>query len=805
MQSQIRSIFIKELSVKTNNKVYYVNRNDGVEGTIDDANMLWIWRVDWYISGDIPEVEAAKPSGSVSYLMGTSDLGNKIFIKRVPVGVDYSKIIKVYTHCAHIANVVSLRSFEKDDQFVYVAFEEAASSLAGYIGKRLSMKSKVFPISRPLLHKNGIILGAVAPQHVLIRWGPGNDDMIKLCGMSKSIRIHQSEKEKKVDRKVSRAIDELPSERKNKLTGIQSTGISSSDKWKNVERNETYAVVSDAQQTEVAPAEAASHDNWVACDQCNAPGKNYCDVSQDETTQAVHEMKFKISSQNHVIGDTYHTNSNANSNTMPNGSKKNKSRPEGSNSSQVETLHSSMDSRQKRKRLSEANMQLLEKNVVNKPIDVGRNDATVNGKGEPKPKRLKTKTCLDQHDHLTSTKIKNENERQAENTQASSKSKLLDRKNCEEVDMPAKKQKLKDQQDTQPYANTVKEKRLKTSNIDTNGEEKPLIKGNRRKIRLWVSRESSVDKSHEKNLNATSSRKDLKSKRFQFGATSSSSKVSGRRASLQEIKGSPIGSVSSSPLKAPNLVKLSPAAGRTISRKAHAKSSIGPEVPRKLLTREDNMQSRDIDASQSQKTWWQTWLKRKKASELTSTTGSQSSGKGSLLRSKDKDEKSTIQRVMLKAPAPLTKQESVPNKVRRVDVNGPASNDSSVGKNVIRKHLSDSIADQKPTTLTEHAQFEAKLGDMGRSEMSSTITKEPRKDSLGDISQRLDVEPFDGSGPVVSNVIKRPKDAANQNAKSLVKDCGTVVSFLKEYASSQTAMTAFKKAEESKDYADRLK
>ncbi|GJR53572.1 retrovirus-related pol polyprotein from transposon TNT 1-94 [Tanacetum coccineum] len=264
-----------------------------------------------------------------------------------------------------------------------------------------------------------------------------------------------------------------------------------------------------------APAEAASHDNWVACDRCNAwrllpigitadnlpenwwcskstwlPGKNYCDVSEDETTQAVREMNFKISSQNHVIGDTYHANSNANSETLPDGWKKNKSRHEGSNSSQVETSHSSMDSRQKRKRLSEANQQLLEKNIVNKPIDVGRNAATVNG--EPRPKKLKTMTGIDQHDHLTSTKIKNENERQTENTRASSKSKLLDRKSCEEVEMPAKKRK---------------------------------------------------------------------------------------RLDLKEVKwSSPVGTVSSSPLKAPNLDKLSPAAGRTISRKAHAKSR--PEVPR---------------------------------------------------------------------------------------------------------------------------------------------------------------------------------------------------------------------------------
>nr|GEV76184.1 putative reverse transcriptase domain-containing protein [Tanacetum cinerariifolium] len=53
------------------------------------------------------------------------------------------------------------------------------------------------------------------------------------------------------------------------------------------------------------------------------------------------------------------------------------------------------------------------------------------------------------------------------------------------------------------------------------------------------------------------------------------------RASLQEVKASPVGLVSSSLLKALNLDKVSPAAGRTISRKAHAKSSIRPKVPRK--------------------------------------------------------------------------------------------------------------------------------------------------------------------------------------------------------------------------------
>nr|GFC89526.1 CW-type zinc finger [Tanacetum cinerariifolium] len=110
------------------------------------------------------------------------------------------------------------------------------------------------------------------------------------------------------------------------------------------------AVVSDTQQTQVPPIEAASHEYWVACDQCNAwrllpigitasnlpenwwcsrstwlPGNNYCDVREDETTHVVREMNYKISSQN--TRDTYHANLTTTSETVPNGWKKNKSRP----------------------------------------------------------------------------------------------------------------------------------------------------------------------------------------------------------------------------------------------------------------------------------------------------------------------------------------------------------------------------------------------------------------------------------------------------------------------------------------------
>ncbi|GJU97397.1 hypothetical protein Tco_1326668 [Tanacetum coccineum] len=78
-----------------------------------------------------------------------------------------------------------------------------------------------------------------------------------------------------------------------------------------------------------------SFDSLIAEENHHRPGMNYCDVSEDETTQAVREMNFKISSQNHVIGDTHHANLNASSETLLNAWKKNKSKPEGSNSNQV--------------------------------------------------------------------------------------------------------------------------------------------------------------------------------------------------------------------------------------------------------------------------------------------------------------------------------------------------------------------------------------------------------------------------------------------------------------------------------------
>ncbi|KAI3703682.1 hypothetical protein L1987_73875 [Smallanthus sonchifolius] len=693
--------------------------------------------------------------------------------------------------------------------------------------------------------------------------------------------------------KIPKNIEELSSERKNKLTGVQTKenlrpSLSGSMKDKksalkdivkvrnsykdildtdngaievaNVERIGIPAEVPVPQQTEVGPAApldinvipdevavpqqtevgpAPPPDNWVGCDRCEKwrllpigiepdnlpdkwlcsmstwlPGRNHCDISEDETTKAVQEMNLQLISQNQNslhcngsrgnIGNSDHTNSNVNSETMANKFIKIKSRPEDCSSSLIETSHSSMDaqqqSRRKRKSLIETNQSLLENN------------------GGVKAKRLKSKTLSDQYETVILNKIKSESaqlcssngdhqpkdrlvisvKRHTENTPVSMKSELLDKK----VEIHAKKRKLKDWQESQLYANTLessedrikmKDKRLKTE-VKESTHDTSFNKGKTMKIKLSC-KENLVDTSHEKNQQhkeKINCKKDLESERCLPVATSSSSKISGscRRNSLQERKGSPVGSVSSSSIKALNLDDISPAAGKTIPRKAHVRT----EVPRK-----------DIDASQSQRSGGKVDGKHKEASKIRNShnmehaTGQSDvrlSTKADANGAKDNDERSNFQRIMVRVADPLTGQ---PNKMRRVEVDASAKiiND---GKIVGKK-------------------YEAKLGDMGSPQMNPTVKKDLKNIFVGDISNakdpkelepKVEIHALDGSGQNQSKVMKHPGDAANQNAKSLVTDCGTikslsVISFLKEYSSSQTALIPFKKAEESKDYADRLK
>lgn len=162
----------------------------------------------------------------------------------------------------------------------------------------------------------------------------------------------------------------------------------------------------------------------------------------------------------------------------------------------------------------------------------------------------------------------------------------------------------------------------------------------------------------------------------------------------------------------------------------------------------------------------------------------------------------------------LTKQEPFPNKMRKVEVdvdrcrssmnpeysNTKTSNDDKdiFGKKISKKRTSGIIGDDKEKQtplMMSHGGSEEKLGAIG----SSEVEKDPKKVFLGDISKKRDL-----------NEVEQKVEGGNLNVKSVVNDCGTmkdlgVIGFVKEYASSQTALIAFKRAEESKDYADRIK
>ncbi|KAI3756062.1 hypothetical protein L1987_55875 [Smallanthus sonchifolius] len=488
-------------------------------------------------------------------------------------------------------------------------------------------------------------------------------------------------------------------------------------KVESAERNAIPAEVAVPQQTVVVPA--APPDNWVGCDHCEKwrllpigiepdnlpdkwlcsmstwlPGRNNCDIGEDETTKAVQEMNLQLISQNQDslqcngnTGNYDHKNINVHSETMANKFGKIKSRPlDGTSSSLIETSKASMDvqqhNRQKGKRLNETNQLLLEK------------------KGDVKPKMLKNKTGSEQYE-TTSKKIKTESEqlnasnggrrpkdRLVVSVQTQTENNLWDKK----VEIHAKKRKLKDWQESQPHANGLeesenrikrKEKRLKTE-VKESSDDRCLNKGKTMKVKLLASKENSVDTNHEKNQQhryKITCKKDLEPEQVLHAATSSSSIVSGscKRVSLQETKESPVGSVLSRD-------KISLAVGKTISRKVHVRT----EIPRK-----------DIDASQSQRSSGKVDLRHKEASKIRNSHNLEHTTDAN--NAIDKYERSNFQRVKVKASDPLACQV---NKMRRVevDVSVKTIND---GKIVGKKHVGP----------------EATVDDMGSPEMNPTVKK----------------------------------------------------------------------------------
>ncbi|KAK1430835.1 hypothetical protein QVD17_13876 [Tagetes erecta] len=672
------------------------------------------------------------------------------------------------------------------------------------------------------------------------------DRVEKKVGLNKGINCER------LQVKISNDMPNQPFERKSKLTGIYRKenlrcslsgpvkdkksalrdivkvrnsyrDILDSDngsiKVENVERNAIPTEVAVPQQTVVVPA--APPDNWVGCDRCEKwrllpigiepdnlpdkwlcsmstwlPGRNHCDIGEEETTKAVQDMNFLLISQSQDtlkcngsmgnIRNPDHKNSTVHSETMANKVGKIKFRPpECTSSSMVGTSQSPMDvqqhNTQKRNSPSETKQLLLEK------------------KGDVKPKKLENMTRSEQYEAVTSKKIKTESEQPNSSSRSHrpqngllvsvkthTENNLMDKR----VDIHAKKRKLKDLQESQQIASGLensetrikrKEKRLKTE-LKESSDDKCLNKSKSMKIKLSVSKENSVDTNHEKYQQQgykITCKKDLGSERFLLAASSSSSLVSSscKRASLQERRGSPAGSVLSSPTKVLNVDKDSLAVGKTISRKAHVKT----EVSRK-----------DIDGSQ--RIGDKVDLKQKEASKIRHSRNLEHTTDAN--NALDKYEKSDFQRVKVKVSDPLNGQ---PNKMRRgeVDVSAKIIND---GKIVGKKH----------------AGSEAKITGMGSPEVNQTAKKKLKKVSVGGISKIYhsneveQVQSFDHSGQNQSKVMKQLGVAATQNAKradsATLKNL-SVTSFLKEFAYSQSenALTAFRRAEESKDHADHLK
>ncbi|GJU40720.1 glutamine--tRNA ligase [Tanacetum coccineum] len=148
-----------------------------------------------------PLKELAERKGNVLYLAGRLRKDD-VFVRKVPVDncAKVKKVIDLHKSCSHIANVLSLRSVECDDNFVYLAFERVRGSLLSYVNDLLGEESDpknrelvMFEVLRNVVlallqvHQNGFIHGCVAPQNVLVRKRP-DCHMIKLCGFGKCLK-----------------------------------------------------------------------------------------------------------------------------------------------------------------------------------------------------------------------------------------------------------------------------------------------------------------------------------------------------------------------------------------------------------------------------------------------------------------------------------------------------------------------------------------------------------------------------------------------------------------------------------------
>nr|GEX21523.1 glutamine-tRNA ligase, putative / glutaminyl-tRNA synthetase, putative / GlnRS [Tanacetum cinerariifolium] len=168
----------KERNMRTQLGKLFVGPTINKDERAYTVDSLEISRSDWainlskriYIMNPLKELGERKRN--VLYLAGRLHKDD-VFVRKVLVDDNCAKVKKVidlHKLCSHIVNVLSLRSVECDDNFMYLAFEG--------------------------VHQNGFIYGCVTPQNVLVRKRP-DCHMIKLCGFGKCLRIPESEKGEK--------------------------------------------------------------------------------------------------------------------------------------------------------------------------------------------------------------------------------------------------------------------------------------------------------------------------------------------------------------------------------------------------------------------------------------------------------------------------------------------------------------------------------------------------------------------------------------------------------------------------------
>ncbi|GJV26962.1 glutamine--tRNA ligase [Tanacetum coccineum] len=132
--------------------------------------------------------------GQICYFNGTIGGSLKVFVKRVPIGREdlQERVEKAYAHLDRLEAVVKLMLVERDNHFVYYAFEKFDYSLDTCIkGHPKISEVQIIILSSILIphHSYSTLHANICPEHILLKFrddGPylrARDDIvvIKFC------------------------------------------------------------------------------------------------------------------------------------------------------------------------------------------------------------------------------------------------------------------------------------------------------------------------------------------------------------------------------------------------------------------------------------------------------------------------------------------------------------------------------------------------------------------------------------------------------------------------------------------------